>query len=417
MTTTATPTGPAFRSLPYMGVIRVNVEAMKSGYTMGHPDWANLGQGQPEVGPIAGAPPRMASVPVQPEDYAYGPIEGIDELRERIAAHYNRLFRRGMKSQYGPENVAVASGGRLALSRLGAALDRVRLGYFTPDYTAYEDLLTTFDRIDPALIELRAEEGFRIDPAALAARVERDGIGALLISNPCNPTGVVVEGGELAAWVELARSRGCTLLMDEFYSHFRYAENAPVSAAAYVEDVERDPVVLVDGLTKCFRYPGWRVGWVVAPSAVIRTLAAAGSFLDGGPPRPIQRAAVEILEPKRADQETDALRVAFRAKRDLVVARLEALGVRFPAPPMGTFYAYGDVSGLPASIAEGERFMRAGIEHRVLTVPGAYFDVNPHRTRGEESPLASFVRFSYGPPMEVVKQGLDRIEAMVRAAR
>src|ERR1051326_3863548 len=245
----------AFRQLPFMGVIRVNNEAMKAGWRMGDPNWSNLGQGQPEVGELEGAPARYSRIEIEPGDHAYGPVEGISEYRQAVADHYNRLFRRGKASQYTIENVCIAPGGRARLTRIGAALDSVKLGYFTPDYTAYEDLLTTFPRINPAWIELKAENGFRIDPKALEDRVASEKIGALLISNPCNPTGVVINGPELAAWVAMARTRGCTLLMDEFYSHYFFRDGkpgpGPVSAAAFVEDVNTDPVVIVDGLTKC----------------------------------------------------------------------------------------------------------------------------------------------------------------------
>src|SRR5262245_12637198 len=245
-------TTSAFRQLPFMGVIRVNVEAMKIGYRMGDPAWCNLGQGQPEVGELAGAPGRFSSFEIESGDHAYGPVEGIPELRESIAAHYNRLFRRGKKSQYTAANVAVASGGRLALTRIGATLEKGRLGYFTPDYREYEDLLVTFHRLDPYWVGLRPEDGFRIDPKTLEDRVVKEKLGALLISNPCNPTGAVIRGQELGAWVEMAKRRSCTLLMDEFYSHYVYAadQQGPVSSAAFVDDVERDPVVIVDGLTK-----------------------------------------------------------------------------------------------------------------------------------------------------------------------
>lgn len=413
-------TAAAFRPMPFMGVIRVNNEAMKVGYRMGDPAWANLGQGQPEVGEIEGAPARFNQINMQPSDHAYGPVEGLPELREAIAAHYNRLHRKG-KSQYTAENVAVAAGGRLALTRCGAALASGRLGYFTPDYTAYEDLLTAFERINPVHIELRASSGFKIDPAELERRVVADQLSSLLISNPCNPTGVVIEGAELKAWVDMARRRNVTLLMDEFYSHFVFARGnpgpGPVSSASFVEDVNRDPVVIVDGLTKCFRYPGWRVGWVVGPKSVIETLTAAGSFVDGGPGRPIQRAALEVLAPDRADQETNALRKAFAAKQELTVRMLREIGVKFPAEPRGTFYAFGDISGLPSPFNTGMGFMHGGFKHQVLTVPGEFFDVNPGRAREGESPLRSFVRFSFGPPMGTLKGGLERLTAMVNAAR
>ncbi len=398
-----------------MGVIRVNVEAMEHGYRMGDPRWANLGQGQPEVGVIEGAPERMEHAPFDPSDHAYGPVEGLPELREAVAQHYNRLYRRGKASQYTAENVAIGPGGRASLTRIGAALDDVRLGYFTPDYTAYEDLLTTFPRIDPVWIELGPGRGWTIDPSDLESRVVQSGLGALLISNPCNPTGAVVCGEEMSAWVDLGRRTGATLLFDEFYSHYVYVpgQDRPVSAAEYVEDVDRDQVVLVDGLTKSFRYPGWRVGWVLAPRDVIRNLTAAGSFLDGGPCRPIQRAAIEVLQPTRADQETRATRRVFAEKQRITLDRLKAIGVRFEKEPNGTFYAFGDVGDLPAPLDDGEGFMRAAFAHRVLTVPGEYFDVNPNRLRAGPSPLARYVRFSFGPSKATLDEGLERLAEMV----
>src|SRR6185503_17615393 len=84
---------PSFlRDVPYMGVIWVVHEASKLGFVNGHPDWCNLGQGQPEVGPMEGAPPRIETVTLQPADHAYGPLGGLDELREAVAGHVNRLF-------------------------------------------------------------------------------------------------------------------------------------------------------------------------------------------------------------------------------------------------------------------------------------------------------------------------------------
>ncbi len=409
----------AFRQLPFMGVIRVNEEAMKIGYRMGDPNWSNLGQGQPEVGVLQGAPPRYDHLDIDLNDHGYGPVEGLPELRQAVADHYNRLYRIGKSSQYTMENVAIAAGGRLALSRCGATMADIRLGYFTPDYTAYEDLLTTFDHLDPEWVELTADTAFRIDPGELEARVERDGLGALLISNPCNPTGVVIHGEELDAWVRMSRRRNCTLLMDEFYSHYVYgsAFDGPVSSAAYIEDVNEDPVVIFDGLTKCFRYPGWRVGWVLAPRGVIRSVTAAGSFLDGGPCRPIQRAAIEVLKPQRADQETDAVRKEFTIKQRLTIDSLTRLGVEFPGRPEGTFYAWGSVQNLPAPLNDGEGFMREAFKHRVLTVPGEYFDVNPHRRRVGRSPLSGFVRFSFGPPRANLQAGLDRLGEMLSSRR
>lgn len=412
----------ALRTVPYMGVIWVVHEAKKLGFANGHPDWCNLGQGQPEVGPIDGAPPRIDTVQIRPEDHAYGPLEGIDELRAAVAAHYNRLFRKDRRSQYGPHNVAIAQGGRLALSRAMAALGAVSVGYQLPDYTAYEDMLDLhMARVLPVPVRTREQDGFALTPAAFAGAVEAHGLGAFVVSNPCNPTGNVIDGDDLAAIVAAARDRRVTLVMDEFYSHFVYTADGrpgdgPVSAARFVDDVERDPVLLVDGLTKSFRYPGWRVGWVVGPSEMVEQIARTASALDGGPSRWAQRAALVALEPERADAETGAMRAEFTRKRNAMVEALEAMGIELACRPRGTFYCWGTLRRLPPPLDDAMTFFRRALERKVLTVPGEFFDVNPGRLRQGPSPYRQWMRFSFGPPMANLRTGLERLHEMVRAA-
>jgi len=409
----------AFRPVPYMGVIYVVAEAMKLGFRNGHPDWSNLGQGQPEVGPLEGAPPRIDHIDLQPGDHAYGPINGSDEMREAVAQHYNRLYRKGMKSQYTRDNVAVAAGGRLLLSRTFAAMGAVNLGYQTPDYTAYEDMLDYHrHRFTPVLVRTHESEGFKLSAERFGQIVRDQGLGAYLVSNPCNPTGVLIQGDELAAYADTARATNCLLVMDEFYSHYIYnadgsAAAGPVSAASVVEDVDRDPVFIIDGLTKNFRYPGWRVGWAVGPRDMIEGLGRAASAIDGGPPLPIQRAALQVLEPSRADQETHALRQAFAAKHQVMRSRLEKLGVRFSGDSAGTFYLWGSIAGLKAPFNDADVFFRKALEQKVMVVPGRFFDVNPGGLRTGPSPMAQMMRFSFGPSMANMCQGLDRLEAML----
>ena len=184
----ASPHLGALREVPYMGVIHVVAEAMRLGFVNGHPDWCNLGQGQPEVGEIEGAPPRILSVTIDPADCAYGPLEGTDEMRATVAAHYNRLYRRGKTSQYTAANVAVADGGRLALTRAMAALGHVTVGYQLPDYTAYEDMLNMhLTRVRAVPVVGPAERGFSVSPDQLAREAREKELDAYLFSNPCNP--------------------------------------------------------------------------------------------------------------------------------------------------------------------------------------------------------------------------------------
>ncbi|MDY7229099.1 pyridoxal phosphate-dependent aminotransferase [Hyalangium rubrum] len=408
---------PAFRSVPRTGVIYVTTEAGRRGYRPGDPEWCNLGQGQPETGDLPGAPPRVGKVPVDVADLEYAPVAGLWEAREAIAGLYNRLYRRGMPSQYSAENVSLSGGGRTSLTRAAASLGAVNLGHFLPDYTAYEELLDVFKAFTSIPILLEGERGYAFTHEDLRREVQGRGLSALLFSNPCNPTGKLVQGDELARWVGVAREQECVLLIDEFYSHYIWTGrpgHLPVeSATRYVEDVNKDPVVVFDGLTKNWRYPGWRMTWTVGPRQVIEAVSSAGSFLDGGGSRPLQRAALPLLEEQHVVEETQAIHTAFREKRAKFHSRLERLGIRTDRPPDGTFYVWGNLAGLPPPLNDGMGFFRAALEQKIICVPGEFFDVNPGKRRARSSRFRTYVRLSFGPSMEVLDKALDRLEALV----
>jgi len=409
----------SFRQVPRTGVIFATAEATRLGFSMQDPEWCNLGQGQPETGPLPGAPERVQAVPVHVDDQEYAPVAGLWELREEVAGLYNRLYRRGMPSRYRAENVSISGGGRASLTRAAASLGHVNLGHFLPDYTAYEELLDLFRNFTPIPILLEGERGYAFTVEDLRREVTGRGLAALLLSNPCNPTGKLVQGDELARWVELARDLDCALLLDEFYSHYVWTGipgRLPVeSAARYVEDVDRDPVILFDGLTKNWRYPGWRVSWTVAPRSVIDAVASAGSFLDGGGSKPLQRAAIPLLEDGAVRAETEAIHRSFGEKRLRMLQGLEAMGVRLDRAPDGTFYCWGSVAHLPPPLNDGMGFFREALARKVIVVPGEFFDVNPGKRRARRaSRFRAYVRFSFGPSMETVERALARLAGMIR---
>jgi aspartate/methionine/tyrosine aminotransferase len=412
----------AFRPVPKTGVIYVTTEANRLGFGEEKSQWCNLGQGMPDAGPLDGAPSRMESISINPADQEYAPVAGLWELREAVASLYNKLYRRGMPSQYSAENVSISGGGRAALTRAAASLGRVNLGHFLPDYTAYEELLDVFGLFTSIPILLEADRGYVFTATELRREITGRGLAAILFSNPCNPTGKVVGGNEMAEWVAAARELDCTLLADEFYSHYLWrpdlvALGGLTSAAEFVEDVEKDPVVIIDGLTKNWRYPGWRVCWSVGPKNVIDGLTSSGSFLDGGGSRPLQRAAIPLLDLDGTKQETAAIAAEFSKKRERMVHGLRDLGFGIDLPPEGTFYVWASAAHLPASINDGMSFFRAALEQQVIAVPGEFFDVNPGRRRsGQRSRFKQHLRFSFGPKMETIDLALSRIRELIASA-
>jgi aspartate/methionine/tyrosine aminotransferase len=413
---------PGFRPVPFTGVIFVMAEAGRQGYRYGHPDWCNLGQGQPETGPLPGAPPRVDKVEIGLGDQDYAPVPGLWELRRAVAELYNELYRRDQRSRYTEHNVCICGGGRVSLTRAVAALGQVNLGHFLPDYTAYEELLDIFKLFTAIPILLEGRSGYHFGLDELRREITGRGLSALLLSNPCNPTGKVIKGDELESWVGVARELGCSLLIDEFYSHYVWSnpktDSGLVSAARYVDDVNADPVVLFDGFTKNWRYPGWRCTWIVAPQPVIEAVSSSGSFLDGGGSKPLQRSAIPLLAPDLVRSETAAIHQVFRRKRGILSEGLKESGIRFDVEPEGTFYCWGDISALPPAINDGMSFFRAALERQVICVPGEFFDVNPGKRRsGRPSRFRHYVRFSFGPEEAQIVEGVKRIQQMVAELR
>jgi aspartate/methionine/tyrosine aminotransferase len=122
-------------------------------------------------------------------------------------------------------------------------------------------------------VPLSEEDGYHIHPDKISEEIAR-GTGVILTSNPRNPTGRVVQNPELAEIQDLCRERA-TFISDEFYSGYNYTSNCDgttISAAENVIDVDEDDVLIIDGLTKRFRLPGWRVAWILGPKEFIKAL-------------------------------------------------------------------------------------------------------------------------------------------------
>jgi aspartate/methionine/tyrosine aminotransferase len=415
---------PMVRYVPYMGVIWTVNEASKLGFYNGHPDWCNVGQGQPEVGTIEGAPDRIESLKLQPSDAAYGPVGGTLEVREAIADWVNRTYRKGM-SQYTAENVSFACGGRLALTRLYSIFkDGARIAYKNPDYTAYEDYLYPL-RHNCELIELRAEEkdGFTVPVERFENFMHDVRPNAFVFSNPCNPTGQVIKDEAMDRYIDAARKENCLLGADEFYATFSYNEDGSpaekaVSALPYVKDINRDPVIVFDGLTKGFRYPGWRAGWAIGPKYLIEMINRAASAVDGGPSTMVQRGVIEELAEGHAEAELLATRKEFAVKRKMMMEGLAELGIHTPAnQPLGTFYLWASIENLPGKLSDADYFFHACLQKKVITVPGHFFDVRPFRVRPTNEPYRHWVRFSYGPNRQTIKTALERIAQVIKEHR
>ena len=201
------------------------------------------------------------------------------------------------------------------------------------------------------------------------------------------------------------------MIFDEFYSHYVWnGDGSHVSAAGFVQDVDKDPVILLDGLTKNWRYPGWRVSWILAPEGRDRVRLVGGLVLGrrrlaAAPAR--GGGTVTLRTPKRKPPRCSP---HSAPSANSCEQRSGTWASCSTAPGDGTFYCWGSVAELPPPLDTGMGFFRAALEKKVIVVPGEFFDINPGKRRaGRSSRFRSHVRFSFGPTETTVRASLERL--------
>lgn len=295
---------------------------------------------------------------------------GLPELRERIAAHYADIYG----ADVDPAQVMVTTGssGGFLLSFLAAfeAGDRVALA--APGYPAYRNILTALG-IEPVWLPSEAEHRYQPTPELLNA-IEGP-LDGLIVASPSNPAGTMLDAEAMRALVEACAARGVRLVSDEIYHGIAFAGRG-VSALEFT-----DEAIVVNSFSKYFAMTGWRLGWLVLPEAMVRSVECLGQNFFVSPPTVSQHAGLAALDCR---EELDAIVEGYRRNRDILLEELPKAGFTRLAPADGAFYLYADVGHLTN---DSKAFCKRMLsEIGVATAPGVDFDPE----RGHR-----FVRFSF----------------------
>jgi aspartate aminotransferase len=267
----------------------------------------------------------------------------------------------------------------------------------TPYWVTYKDVVN-YAGGRCVFAETDEELGFALT-ADLVERQLTPRTRMVLVNSPSNPSGAVVDQEEFEKIYRLTSERGIYLLTDECYCKFLYGSE-PYSIASVAR--AKDTVVVAGSLSKTYAMTGWRIGFALAPAAVIGAMMKLQSHSTSNPTSIAQKAAVEALN---GPQDSVAAMLAeYRKRRDFVVARLRQIpGVRC-CEPQGAFYAYPNVSvamgasGIENTLQFSERLLA---EAQVAVVPGEAFGTDRH------------VRISYATSMKELERGLDRIHQFI----
>jgi aspartate/methionine/tyrosine aminotransferase len=287
----------------------------------------------------------------------YTDAEGVPPLREAIAAHY--------RAEYGvavdPAEIFVTTGSSAAfqLAFLAAFEPGDRVALAAPGYPAYRNILSALG-LETVLIEVGENAHYQPNPELLADYPDLSG---LIVASPANPTGTMIAPPELRRLAEYCRERGIRLVSDEIYHGITY-EGAAATARAFGREA-----IVVNSFSKYYSMTGWRLGWMLVPPDLARSVECLAQNFYISPPALSQLAAIPAFACRA---ELDGHVARYRANRDLLIATLKQAGLTRFAPADGAFYLYIDVSSLTR---DSEAFCRQMLaEIGVATTPGRDFD-------------------------------------------
>ncbi|RWA18206.1 hypothetical protein MBRU_17865 [Mycolicibacterium brumae DSM 44177] len=354
-----------------------------------HGDLVNLSAGQPSAGALAAVRAAAAEL-LATDQIGYTVALGIPELRAEIAANYRRYY--GLDVDVDDVVLTTGSSGGFLLAFLACfdAGDAVAIA--SPGYPCYRNILTA---LDCRVVELPCGPDTRFQPtqSMLAEAHAREPLAGVIVASPSNPSGTVIEPAELAAIAAWCSDTGVRLISDEVYHGLVYP-GAPATSCAW--STSRDAVV-VNSFSKYFAMTGWRLGWMLVPPTLVRSVERLTGNFTICPPALSQHAAIAAFTPDALAEAAGHLR-HYADNRARLLSGLPRIGLDRLAPADGAFYAYIDVSQYTDdSLAFSEKLLA---DTGVAVAPGVDFDT----VRGE-----SFIRLSFAGPSADIDAALERI--------
>ncbi len=353
-------------------------------------DLVDFGAGEPHF-----ATPQhikdAAIAAIQNNFSKYTAVAGTAELRDAIAKRHATDFA----SNYKREEVIASVGGKHALFNAIQVLvehgDEVIIP--VPYWVSFKDMVQ-YSGGKPVFVETDEKQNFRLT-AAMVERAVTPKTKLIILNSPSNPSGAVMASEDMKAIAQFAFDRGIYVISDECYVYLNYTgEEFSLGGMTEV----KDRLLVVGSLSKTYAMTGWRLGFTLAPAAIVSAMQKLQSQSTSNPTSIVQKAAVAALN---GPQECVAeMRTDYMLLRDKIVSGLRAIPGVTCTMPQGAFYAYPDISGAfgkagmntPADVAK-----KLLHEAHVVTVPGEAFGTTKH------------IRLSYAASHEAVELGLERM--------
>ncbi|MBT7449434.1 MAG: aminotransferase class I/II-fold pyridoxal phosphate-dependent enzyme, partial [Rhodospirillaceae bacterium] len=289
----------------------------------------HLEVGQPDTGlPMNAVEPVRKLIGEAALGYTIA--NGIFELRERIVGHYKVNY--GVQVDAESIFITTGSSAGFQLAFLSAFDPGDRVALASPGYPAYRHILTSLG-LDPVLLQVGNETRFQ-PTVALLESLETP-VDGLILASPSNPTGTILPREEFENIIEHCRSRGIRVVSDEIYHGISYGADVTTAASSGA------PEIVVNSFSKYFSMTGWRIGWLVVPPDLARSVECLAQNHYISPPTISQWAAVHVFD---CLDELEGNVLRYQKNRELLLKGLPLAGIDKMAPSDGAFYLYADVS-------------------------------------------------------------------------
>ena len=342
-----------------------------------------------EVGQPAAPAPRAAldaAKAALDRRIAYTESLGIPSLRARIARHYGETYGLDLD----PARVAVTTGssGGFILAFLSLFEPGERVALANPGYPPYRHILAALG-CEPVLLDTTAKTRWALTGEAILAEHRRKPLAGVVIASPANPTGTMMTAEALGELIELCEGEGIKVISDEIYHGLDYAFAAETAAKLSPR------TLVINSFSKYFCMTGWRIGWMVVPDNLVRTVDRLHGNIAISVPTLAQIAAEAAFDGR---DEMEAVKHGYEENRRILVEGLPKVGLDRFFPVDGAFYLYADISRFSDdSLAFAKQMLD---EAGVAATPGIDFDPR----HGHQ-----FLRFCYAGSAPDMHEAVERI--------
>lgn len=328
--------------------------------------------------------------------FAYPPVAGYPDLREALAAKYQRENN----VPYKAENIVVSNGAKQSIANAMLALlnpgDEVIV--FSPYWVSYDALVRLTEAV-PVTVKGTIENDFKVTAAQVEAAITKK-TKALIFSSPCNPTGSVFSKKELEAIANVVVKHNLIAIADEIYEHINFT-GEQVSIASFPGMFER--TITINGFAKGYAMTGWRVGYIAAPKWIADGCNKVQGQITSANCSIAQRAALAAIT---GDQEpTHKMVNEYKQRREIVYNLLKEIPGIKSNYPQGAFYFFPDVSAYFGK-SDGTTTIKNADDFSMFMLEKAHVSMVPGGAFGDDN----CVRLSYAASEKDLREALKRMK-------